>query len=155
MNILIERDIEHIRSLAEVIVEDLDAEILDVQLFVKNKFSKVTVIVDAIGGIDIGTCALISKKLDEKFEEDHYREGNYKIEVSSPGVDRPLITEADFRRKTGKTITLWHNEDEYESPVQGIIKSIENGRLLIEKKGETFGIDIDKIDRGKLQVVLR
>lgn len=155
MNILIEREIEHIRSLAEVIVEGTDTEILDVQLFVKNRLGKITVIVDAIGGIDIGTCALISKTLDKKFEEDNYRDGNYKIEVSSPGVDRPLTTEADFRRKTGKTITLWHNEEGYKSPVQGIIKSIENGRVLIENKGKTVSIDIDKIDRGKLQVLLR
>ena len=154
MNILIERDIEHIRDLAEVIVEDSDAEILDVQLFVKNRLSKVTVIVDAIGGINIETCALISKELDKKFDEEQYRGGNYKIEVSSPGIDRPLIVEADFRRKTGKAITLWHNEEEYESPVEGVIKAIENGRLLIENKGKAFSIDLDKIDRGKLQLLL-
>ncbi len=154
MNILIDRDIEHILDLAEVIVEDSDTEILEVQLFVKNRLSKITVIVDAIGGIDIGTCALISKKLDEKLDEEHYRGGNYKIEVSSPGVDRPLMAEADFRRKTGKTITLWHNEEEYDSPVEGVIKAIENGMLLIENKGKAFSIDLDKIDRGKLKVSL-
>ncbi len=154
MNILIERDIEHIRGLVEVIAEDSNAELVDVHLFVKNKLSNITVIIDAIGGIDIGTCALISKKLDMKLEEEQYREGKYKIEVSSPGVDRPLTVEADFRRKTGKTITLWHNEEEYDSPVEGVIKAIENGRLLIENKKKAFNIDLDKIERGKLKVLL-
>lgn len=154
MNILIERDIEHIRSLVEVIVEHSNAELVDVHLFVKNNLSNITVIIDAIGGIDIGTCVLISKKLDMELEEEQYREGKYKIEVSSPGVDRPLTVEADFRRKTGKTITLWHNEEEYDSPVEGVIKAIENGMLLIENKKKAFNIDLDKIERGKLKILL-
>ena len=120
-----------------------------------KKGKQIVIIVDAVGGIAVETCAKIAKSVRNTLYEENYAESKFKIEVSSPGVDRPLVTEDDFRRKTGRKIELWHDEDKIASPVVGVIKSIERNLLLLEEKGITNEINLDKIDKGLLKVEIR
>jgi len=155
MKAIAEIETGRISRLAETFVNELGAELLEVKIGSTKKGKQIIIIVDAVGGIVIDTCSKIAKRVRNALYEENYAESNFKIEVSSPGVDRPLITEDDFRRKTGRKIELWHDEDNIASPVEGVIKSIERNVLLLEEKGFITKINLDKIDKGLLKVEIR
>jgi len=155
MKAIDEIDTDRIGRLAETFVNELGAELLEVKVGSTKRGKQIIIIVDAVGGIAITTCSKIAKRLRRSLYEENYAESNFKIEVSSPGVDRPLVTEDDFRRKTGRKIKLWHDEADIASPVEGVIKSIERNFLLLEDQGLTNEISLDKIDRGLLKIEIR
>ena len=155
MKAIEEIDTEHISQLAERVVSELGVELLEVKVGSTKRGKQIIVIADTLGGIAIATCTKIAKRMRSSLFEENYNNSNFKIEVSSPGVDRPLITEDDFRRKVGRKIQLWHNEEDIASPLEGVIKSIEQNRLLLEEKNITSKISIGKIDKALLKVEIR
>ena len=155
MKAIEEIDTDRIGRLAETFVNELGAELLEVKIGSTKWGKQIVIIVDAVGGIAIETCSKITKRLRRTLYEENYAESNFKIEVSSPGVDRPLVTVDDFRRKTGRRIMLWHDEADIVSPVEGVIKSIDRNLLLLEEKGITEKISLDKIDKGLLKIEIR
>jgi len=108
-----------------------------------------------LGGVSIQTCVRISRGFKAKLLEEEYAGGNFKIEVSSPGIDRPLTDEGDFRRKTGRMITLWHRDNGIESPIEGIIKLVSNGILFLETTEEVIEISIENVDTAKMLVAIK
>ena len=155
MNIAIEKDIERLTGIAHKISDANDAELLELKIGVTKKGRNINLVVDSVGGINIQTCANISRGLNAKLIEEEYADGNFKIEVSSPGVDRPLSDEDDFRRKTGRMITLWHTVDEIESHIEGVIKFVSNGVLSIERSEDIVNINMENVEKGKLLVAIR
>ncbi len=155
MKAITEIDTEHISRLAESYANEIEAELIEVKIGSTKKGRHIVIIVDAVGGIVVETCAKIAKRVRAALYEENFAGNNFKIEVSSPGIKRPLITEDDFRRKTGKKIKLWHNEANFDSPIEGVIMSVERNFLLLEKMGVTAEISIDKIDKGLLKVEIR
>lgn len=155
MKAIDEIDTDRIGRLVESFANKLGAELLEVKIGSTKRGKQIVIIVDAVGGIAVETCAKIAKSVRNTLYEENYAESKFKIEVSSPGVDRPLVTEDDFRRKTGRKIELWHDQDSIASPVVGVIKSIERNLLLLEEKGITNEINLDKIEKGLLRVEIR
>ena len=155
MKAIDEIDTDRIGRLVESFANQLGAELLEVKIGSTKRGKQIVIIVDAVGGIAVETCAKIARSVRNTLYDENYEESKFKIEVSSPGVDRPLVTEDDFRRKTGRKIELWHDQDSIASPVVGVIKSIERNLLLLEEKGITNEINLDKIDKGLLKVEIR
>ena len=155
MNIAIEKDTERLSELAESITDANDAELLELKIGVTKRGRNINLVIDSVGGVTIQTCAKISRGLEYKLMEEEYADGKFKIEVSSPGVDRPLSEEGDFRRKTGKMITLWHTDSVIDSPLEGVIKLVSNGVLSIETTKETVNINMENVDKAKLLVAIR
>ncbi len=155
MNIAIEKDTERLSELAESITDANDAELLELKIGVTKRGRNINLVIDSVGGVTIQTCAKISRGLEYKLMEEEYADGKFKIEVSSPGVDRPLSEEGDFRRKTGKKITLWHTDGVIDSPLEGVIKLVSNGVLSIETSKETVNINMENVDKAKLLVAIR
>jgi len=155
MNVAIEKDIERLSELAESITDANDAELLYLKIGVTKRGRNINLVIDSVGGVTIQTCAKISRGLEYKLMEEEYADGKFKIEVSSPGVDRPLSEEGDFRRKTGKMITLWHTDSVIDSPLEGVIKLVSNGVLSIETSKETVNINMENVDKAKLLIAIR
>lgn len=155
MSIAIEKDTERLSELAESITDANDAELLDLKIGVTKRGRNINLVIDSVGGVSIQTCAKISRGLEYKLMEEEYADGKFKIEVSSPGVDRPLSEEGDFRRKTGRMITLWHTDSVIDSPLEGVIKLVSNGVLSIETSKETVNINMKNVDKAKLLIAIR
>ncbi len=97
---------EAIYALATPEVEKLGFELVAVEYVRENGRLFCRLLIDKRGGIDIDECALVNEKLDP-FIEQHFPELDYDyFEVSSPGLDRPLITPADFIRHLGEAVEV-------------------------------------------------
>ncbi len=98
---------EKLRNLAETLVEAGGIELVDLQLLGGGKHRVLRVLIDKEGGVTHEDCALVSQQLSDALDEnDVVGGGAYTLEVSSPGVDRPLVKPRDWERAVGQKVQL-------------------------------------------------
>jgi len=90
------------------------------------------------GGINIRECAILNKSLVAAIEqEDFLPPENFSLELSSPGLDRPLVTRQDFMRVKDHRLHFWLNEAVGgKKEAQGILRAIDGTDLIIEGTGK-------------------
>jgi len=118
------------------------------------------VYVDKLEGEGYGTmstddCELVSRYLSDRLDKEDPIKQNYYLEVSSPGMDRPLLTEKDFRRFMGELIEIrLYKAENGSKTVVGKLAGYENGDITVElDKGKTMVIEAGKAAKVNLAVV--
>ena len=96
---------EAVEKIAEEILANTDYELVDVE-YVKERDWFLRVYIDKEGGIGLDDCQEVSGLLDEKLQELNIINDRYILEVSSPGLDRALKKEKDFKREMGKLVDI-------------------------------------------------
>ncbi|MBW2534936.1 MAG: ribosome maturation factor RimP [Deltaproteobacteria bacterium] len=107
---------------------------------------------DAGSGVDLGLCAKVSRDLGAVLDaEDALRE-KHTLEVSSAGLDRPLVRPADFERFAGREISLKASRPiDGRRRFKGLLQGRRDGRVLIRMRdGETVGIPDGEVTNAKL-----
>jgi ribosome maturation factor RimP len=133
-------------------------ELVDVELKRRPGGSLVRLYVDRAGGIGLGDLQSVSEEVSAILDAEDPIASSYTLEVSSPGLDRPLKTEADYLRFLGKLVKL----SSYE-PVDGRrhwtgrLSSLEGGvvEVVLEKEGgKVCRVPFAKLSHGRLEVEL-
>ena len=150
---------ETTEKLIKPILEDKNLELVDIEYVKEGQDWFLRVYIDKENGITIDECGLVSGQLSEKLDEVDIIQENYFLEVSSPGVERPLKTKEDFIANINKNIfvTLYaiiDGEKEYE----GILKGFTDNTATIEYKVKTQKKQVEipyaKIAKARLAVSL-
>ncbi len=137
-----------LNSLLESTLQGLGYEMVDLEM--SNHGKLLRLFIDKPGGINIDDCALVSNHISRllavEMDFDYDR-----LEVSSPGLDRPLRKEADFVRFCGETAQV-----KLRVPLQGrkkfvgILKSVQDGQVQLEVEGNVVDLAISNIDKARL-----
>ncbi len=98
---------ERLTTIIDPVITEHGCELVEVQLVQRRANALVRVLMDKPGGVTIDDCAAVSHQVSYLLDASDPLEGRYTLEVSSPGLDRPLTTPADFRRKIGETVRLF------------------------------------------------
>jgi ribosome maturation factor RimP len=156
-----------LRATAERVARSHGLEIFDVQLRREPIGMVLRVVIDrpATGAVEapedsvgIEDCQRVSQDLSALLDvEDEFGEQGlsdaYTLEVSSPGLDRPLRHEADFRRFTGRLAKLVTTEPiERQSAFAGRLRGVEDDKVVLEEGRKTHRVPLDKIKRANLDV---
>ena len=96
---------EMIAALVLPIVEGTDLDLVDIE-YVREREWYLRIYIDKPGGIEIDDCQYVSEKLTKLLDEKDPIKDKYYLEVSSPGIDRPLKKDKDFERAYGKKVDL-------------------------------------------------
>ncbi|MGN0368547.1 MAG: ribosome maturation factor RimP [Wujia sp.] len=96
----------HCTQLVTPIIEQYQFELVDVEYVKEGADYYLRVYADKEGGITIDDCVLISRALEEKLDEADQLKEAYILEVSSPGLTRPLKKDKDFKRNLGKKVEV-------------------------------------------------
>jgi ribosome maturation factor RimP len=148
--------IERVRSVASRVTADRGLELVDVELKRAQGGQLVRLFVDQPkGGIGLETLQSVSEEVSAILDVEDPIEGHYTLEVSSPGLDRPLHGEADYRRFVGRLAKL----SSYE-PVDGRrhwtgrIVACDDGIVTLELVGErqSARVPLAKVSHGRLEV---
>ena len=125
-------------------VEAFGAELVDIQFRCGPGRSVLTVLADKPGGITLDECARINHELGVYFE---FLEGSFLLEVNSPGLDRPLVTERDFLRSLNAKIrVIFRGEMGKTSMLIGKLASVGNEKIELElKDGSSREIGFNQI----------
>jgi ribosome maturation factor RimP len=115
----------------------------------------VQVYLDHEGGITIEQIAQANKWIDELIQPQQGLENGYTLEVSSPGIERPLVKLADFDRFTGSDVKVTlSREIEGRKHVTGTLRGIDGSEVLLDADGTILRIPHDSITRAKLRVTI-
>jgi ribosome maturation factor RimP len=106
--------LEKIKGTVEPILESEGMELIDLEHRKEGRGWVLRIFMDKPGGVNLDDCAEMSRQLGDLIEVEELIPHAYTLEVSSPGLDRPLKTEKDFLRSVGKLIQLSTN-----LPVEG------------------------------------
>jgi ribosome maturation factor RimP len=104
-----------VAKLAEKIVERHSFELVDVEYVKEGSTWYLRVFIDKPLGITIDDCQVVSQELDKLLDQEDPIKQSYILEVSSPGIDRPLKNDKDFERYKGKSVEI-----KLFQPVDGI-----------------------------------
>ncbi len=128
-----------------------------VHVGIKTDFGrmKVQILIDTLGGINVEDCELVSghvnKFLDENSDMPELDKGRYYLEVSSPGIERPLYKLTDYERFTGKEARLRLSELlEGRKTFTGIIKGAEDDEVILSCEDKDIHIPFEIIKGGNL-----
>lgn len=141
------------------ILAEKNLELVDIEYVKEGKNWFLRVFIDKEGGIDISECGEVSEILSEKLDEVDPIKEAYFLEVSSPGVERPLKTAEDFTKSIDKNVFVKLYEPiDGQKEYQGILKDFSNNIASIEYKEKTrtkqVEIPFDKIAKARLAVAL-
>jgi ribosome maturation factor RimP len=147
---------EQIRQLAEPVVTASGMEIILVECLKMPTRWLVRIYMDREGGVTVDDCALVSDRLGDLLDIHDVPPGPYTLEVSSPGLDRPLDRDKDFLRYCGSRIKLRLTEKiEGRRNFSGELLAYEegpDGRVLVVKAdGKTFRVPRKSVARANLE----
>lgn len=113
----------------------------------------VRVYLDREGGIDIDAIASANVWIKEVLDELPETADRYTLEVSSPGIERPLRTRADFERFAGSQAKVTSRElIEGRKSFTGTLAGVQGETILVEMDGTTYTIPLGAIDKARLRV---
>lgn len=141
-------------KIVELISTTLESEgfdLVELKLSRFKKNSRLQVFVDSDHGVNIDDCVRLSKAIETIIDGENIFEFGYVIEVSSPGLDRPLITVKDFRRRIGENLQIIFNDIEIP-PVKGELVAVEETGLELRMKDGIKKIDLGTVRMGKIVI---
>ncbi len=129
------KDINELKTLLQKIATEMGIELVDVE-FKVSKNPSLTIFIDTEDGVDLDTCEKFHRAIDGPLDEFDFTLGaSYTLNVSSPGLDRPLKTQRDFDRAMGQMVEI-----KLYAPIKG--KKLFEG-LLVDYDGNNITVEID------------
>ncbi|MEQ1504421.1 MAG: ribosome maturation factor RimP [Myxococcota bacterium] len=139
-----------IRTLVEPTVARLGFDLVAVEWSGGRTGPLLRLSIDAPGGVSAEDCATVSEQVSPLLDASDPVPSAYTLEVSSPGIDRPVQRRADFERFVGYRVRLRLFEGPPRRRYVGVIGPIEGEELLVSVDGAEHRIPLDQIERAHL-----
>lgn len=149
-------DIQKTQQLIEPVVGLLGYELVQVRFLVDQGRPTLRIFVDREGGVTIGDCEKVSREIETLLEVEGAVRERYHLEVSSPGLNRPLTKESDFSRFAGKiaSLTTRNPVPEYgdRRHYKGLLKGVEDGKAVMEIDGKEYRVPLGLVGKANLVI---
>jgi ribosome maturation factor RimP len=142
-----------VESIIAPTLDDMGYELVRVQLSGSRQHSRLQVMAERADqrGMTVDDCAEISRAVSALLDVEDPIAGSYDLEVSSPGIDRPLTRVHDFERFAGHPAKVEMRDlIDGQRRFHGRLLGMEDGCALLEADGETLKLPVDGIERAKL-----
>ncbi len=140
-----------VEELAAGVVQAQGLELVHVEFLPKGKPATLRLYIDKPGGVNVDDCRKASRHLSLLLEAEDFIEQQYILEVSSPGIERPLFKAEDYRRFSGKEIRLLtHDKVEGRKKFTGLLKGFSQGIVSLECQGGNYEIPLQKVKKANL-----
>ena len=132
------------------IMEEYGFELVDVEYVKEGSSWYLRAYIDKPGGININDCETVSRRLSDILDEKDFIDDAYIMEVSSPGLGRPLKKEKDFKRSLGMEVDIrTYRMIDRQKEFTGILTAYDAGTVTIELEDETT----KTFDRGDIALI--
>jgi ribosome maturation factor RimP len=135
--------LEAVRNIADRAAAECGIEVVDITLRGGGHGSLLRIDIDRPGPIAVGIeeCRKMSGAVSELLDADDPIPHGYTLEVSSPGIDRPIVTDADLRRNTGRRVLALTSEAvSGKRELRGVLASADRERIVIRDGEQEIGI---------------
>lgn len=140
-------------NIIEPELTELGFELVDVDYIQDGGAFVLRFYIDKENGVNVDDCAQASRMISAILDQNDFVGGKFMLEVSSPGIERPVRKPADFERFIGETIKI-----KTVSPIEGrkrykgILTGFNDGLIELNVDGTTFSIHIENLKKAKLDL---
>jgi ribosome maturation factor RimP len=106
-------------ALVKPVVEGAGLELVDVSWSGQGRRPLLRITIDRAGGVDLDTISVVSEKVSRRLDLEGFEPGPYQLEVTTPGLERPLWRPQDFRRAVGQRIRVRTEDGTVEGELRG------------------------------------
>jgi len=136
---------------AEQVVVPLGVELLEAKWIGPRTQRTLRLVVDSEGGVSADICAAVTQQFDLVWEAEEAAPRDFGLEVTSPGPNRPLVTERDFNRVAGKWVEVVYRDNEANRvTVLAQVDGAAEGILRMTGLDDVENIPLDDIERAKV-----
>jgi ribosome maturation factor RimP len=144
---------DRVRAIADPIISDEGMELVDVEYRRESKGWVLRLYLDKEGGVTLNDCTRISREVGRSLDVEDFIQIPYTLEVSSPGLTRPLKTEKDFMKYRDslikvKTLDPIQNRRQFKGRLLGVSA---NQQIEMEVEGRIFQIPLSNVVKANLE----
>lgn len=138
-------------KLLQPVISGLGYEMLGVEQFPQGRDSLVRIYIDRESGISLDDCERVSEQVTGILDVEDPVKGSYCLEVSSPGLDRPLFTLEQCRRYLGRDIHVrLRSKLQGRRKLTGRLTALQGETVVIDESGTQYDVPADMIERASL-----
>lgn len=141
-------------TIAQEVVSGLGFELIDIELTGNRSQRLIRIFIQKPEGILLSDCVAVSRELGEHFDDKNVIENSYRLEISSPGIERPLRKAQDFERYVGHRVRIrLKSKQEGKRRIVGKIVEVDDNMIrIISKNGRKASFSLADIAKAKLDV---
>ena len=144
---------DRVREIAEVYLGEHGIELIDIVFRREGSGLVLRIVADTASGITVSECAGFNNFLSEVLDREEVIQDRYTLEVSSPGLDRPIKTDRDFERSMGKELEFTTFEAiDGRKTHEGELVGMDKDNVVIERQGISTVIPRSKIALARLKI---
>ncbi len=133
------------------IVASLNCELWGLEYLTQGRYTTLRVFIDGPSGVSLEDCEKISRQISSVMDVEDPIDGEYTLEVSSPGMDRPLYKADHYARYLGETVNVrLRMARDGRRRFKGNIVAVENDDVRINVDGAEITLPIDAIDKANI-----
>jgi len=140
-----------LETIIEPAVTALGYELVGVEYLPQGRHSVLRVYIDSESGIRMEDCERVSHQVSGVLDVEDPISGEYTLEVSSPGLDRPLFTAEHYRRFVGSEVKLrLHRPVDGRRKFRGLLTGAGEEEIVIEVDGQEITLSLDDVEKANL-----
>ena len=142
---------DQLTGLLEPVVEAMGCQLWGLEYFTQGRSSTLRLYIDRPEGVGLKECEQVSRQVSSVLDVEDPIAGEYTLEVSSPGVDRPLYTLDQFRRFVGEQVAIkLRSAFEGRRKVSGALRAVENDEVIIQAEGHEYLLPFELIEKANI-----
>ena len=142
---------EKIKKIILPVLESQEVELVDIEVKGRVGSQVLRIFVDKEGGITLDQCTRVSREISDILDITNLVQGKYQLEVSSPGIDRPLKNEKDFGRNINRKVKIVYLKDKKEKrTISGTIQAVDINSVSIQSDKKIINILLENIQSAKI-----
>ena len=152
-----EEILEKVRQIAAPLAAQEGLELIDVEIGGGGGRQVLRLFIDKANGVSLDDCTSVSRAVSAALDVEDPIQGTYDLEVSSPGLDRPLRTPEHFQKVLGSRVRVKTfgplPECENRKTFVGILKSYENSTIAVDVDGKVFQVPHAQVSKANVEPV--
>jgi ribosome maturation factor RimP len=142
---------EHLVNLIEPIVTGLGYECVGIEYNPHPEHGLLRIYIDSANGILVNDCSKVSHQISGVLDVEDPISGNYQLEVSSPGMNRPLFKLSHFTQFIGKTVTVnLFKPIQNRRKITAVIQKVENDTVFLSEEESVFEVPFTAMSKARL-----
>ena len=140
----------HVQELAEQAATSHGVEVLELKLRGQGRGRVLSVMLDADEPVEADVVERVSRDLSRALDQADPVAGSYTLEVTTPGLGRPLHSARDFRRQRGHEVSIVRGGGNGTETVQGVVVAADDEAVTLDVDGSQLRVPLSDVVRGKV-----
>lgn len=142
---------EQLEQLIAPIAASLGCELWGLEYLTQGRYTTLRIFIDAEYGVSLDDCERVSRQISSVMDVEDPIDGEYTLEISSPGMDRPLYKTEHYLRYVGETINVrLRVARDGRRRFKGVITKLENNDVFLMVDNQEVQLPIDAIDKANV-----